>query len=409
MVCISGSGVISDGKSTLDLFDGVEGGGYEEIDGNATSLGFVLRFKDFRYFTAGDLSGGVGKVFAETGMAKSAIRPDGAVTFMKANHHGSLENNPDELLKAIDPDMIIIPCAIKRWALPRDEFIRGAINYFRKKDRDSKISANLKRLIFANCLSTAETRHINPTKNASDFELTNLIKTELGDYETLSFSSIVITAAENTVTTLKDASDTGENILDFTTSTLVGCVYEHYSTLSSPVKTKISHVATCGLPKFPNIEFKLFFKNALPKSGQAKFEKIYGDQKSGKVSANPANFLSCVSRPKRKKYRDDLISTYKDVAVGLALIGSGLINDDLKGQNEDAALVAFGKASKAIAKDDRKEYSSLIEFSKRAFGPINKKLRNMLKRERQKDELHREIMKKLQNDNLFLIGQEGMH
>ena len=407
IVCISGSGAISDGKSTTDIFYGVESKGYTEIDANATSLGFVLRFEDFRYFTAGDLSGDVSTVFADK-MAKNAIDNDGAATFMKANHHGSLANNPDKLLNVIDPDAIIIPCALKRWALPRDEFIRGTIDSFREKDKASGSAFFNKRLIFANRLSTAETVYINSSENAGDFASTNLVKTPSGDYETPNSSSIIIAIGHNTVTTLKRVSDSKTTIMDFKTDKLVGCVYEHYSTLSSPIKTKISNVAVYDLPKFPNFEFKLILKNTLPKKGQTIFEKIYGRQQSGKVFANPAAFVSCVNSSERKKYRDTLVSTYKDVAVGLALLGAGITDSDLEGQNEDAARTALNKITKVIAKSGEDEYSSLIDYSKKTFSSGNKKYKNMLRRDRTQDELHQEVMKKLVNGNFFSISQQGL-
>jgi hypothetical protein len=96
--------------------------GSRAISPNDVSLALVLQWGDFRYFTAGDLSGDEFQSSyydIEKYLVKYLTGPDGPlenrrITVMKASHHGSEHSNHPNTLKSLKPDTIIVCCNIQK-------------------------------------------------------------------------------------------------------------------------------------------------------------------------------------------------------------------------------------------------------------------------------------------------------
>lgn len=114
---------------------------------NSISMAFLLEYGSFSYFTAGDILGDLATEVAE---AVSAHRGPAApgVTIVKANHHGSIENNPKKFYELLKPNLVAVTAA-SRWSLPKQE----GITRLRGDGSPGR------RILFANvfnCQSTAE-------------------------------------------------------------------------------------------------------------------------------------------------------------------------------------------------------------------------------------------------------------
>ena len=72
--------------------------------GNAKSLATIFYYKDFKFFTAGDLTSG-----SEEDLLKNESLPE--VTLYKASHHGSHGSNSQDLLDELNPKAVAISAA----------------------------------------------------------------------------------------------------------------------------------------------------------------------------------------------------------------------------------------------------------------------------------------------------------
>jgi hypothetical protein len=113
LTCYCANGILADGQ---DIVGPKKKKKNREPSPNDLSLAFVLKWGDFRYFTAGDLSGEDTTVYfdVETSLVtylkkqKPAVFPPGAVSIFKASHHGSAHSNQAELLKFVNPQTIVV-------------------------------------------------------------------------------------------------------------------------------------------------------------------------------------------------------------------------------------------------------------------------------------------------------------
>ena len=89
-------------------FDVLNTGNYVNNDatsaGNAKSLATIFYYKDFKFFTAGDLTSG-----SEEDLMKNENLPE--VTLYKASHHGSHGSNSQDLLDELNPKAVAISAA----------------------------------------------------------------------------------------------------------------------------------------------------------------------------------------------------------------------------------------------------------------------------------------------------------
>lgn len=94
---------------TKDLyFDVLDTGNYVQADassaGNAHSLAVIFYYKDFKFFTAGDLTSS-----SEADLLKNEDLPE--VTLYKASHHASSGSNSQELLDTLNPKAVAVSAA----------------------------------------------------------------------------------------------------------------------------------------------------------------------------------------------------------------------------------------------------------------------------------------------------------
>ncbi|HKY62458.1 MAG TPA: MBL fold metallo-hydrolase [bacterium] len=104
--CVVSNGIVGDGSSAPEVVD-ISPATYAGRE-NAASVGLLIEFGDFRYLTAGDLTGG--------GMADGFLTPDvetplaelvGEVDAVHVNHHGSGSSSNEEFVK-IGAQMVFI-------------------------------------------------------------------------------------------------------------------------------------------------------------------------------------------------------------------------------------------------------------------------------------------------------------
>lgn len=75
---------------------------------NIFSIGFVLSYGKFDYFTAGDLQYNGSEEHPWKDMESSVAKVVKEVDAMKANHHGTSNCNGEELLRKLNPNVIVI-------------------------------------------------------------------------------------------------------------------------------------------------------------------------------------------------------------------------------------------------------------------------------------------------------------
>lgn len=89
-------------------FDVLNTGNYiansDKNAGNANSLAVIFYYKDFKFFTAGDLTSS-----SEASLMRNEELPE--VTLYKASHHGSHGSNTQELLNTLNPRGVAISAA----------------------------------------------------------------------------------------------------------------------------------------------------------------------------------------------------------------------------------------------------------------------------------------------------------
>jgi hypothetical protein len=133
LTCYCANGILAKGD---DVLGGQRTTRNKPINPNDVSLAFVLEWGDFRYFTAGDLSGDrtLNSYYnIEEPLVKYLIEgplKDKKITVFKASHHGSEHSNHDELLKAFKPETIIVCCNIMK-QVPSPLFLRRLDTYFK--------------------------------------------------------------------------------------------------------------------------------------------------------------------------------------------------------------------------------------------------------------------------------------
>jgi beta-lactamase superfamily II metal-dependent hydrolase len=150
LVCYCAGGVLANGKD-VDYTDAARENVNNElrkqkaqrnlaIDPNDVSIAWVLEWEDFRYFTAGDLSGdttGLSYYDVEQPLTTYLFGPEGPlenkrITVLKTTHHGSERStwgtSDDGFLSRARPDTVIVPCNITK-KVPSPTFLTKAREY----------------------------------------------------------------------------------------------------------------------------------------------------------------------------------------------------------------------------------------------------------------------------------------
>lgn len=98
ITCLISNGILPDG-SGLNMSD------VDEENENERSMGLLIEYGNFRYWTSGDLTGGG----LQTHDAESLVAPlIGEVDLLHINHHGSLTSSNPSFLDTLQPKVAII-------------------------------------------------------------------------------------------------------------------------------------------------------------------------------------------------------------------------------------------------------------------------------------------------------------
>lgn len=109
-----GNSVLFEGGLTIDclIINGrtiEEALAIEEEDENAHSMGLLISYGNFRYFTAGDLPGGGFSGNEQTVDLESLVAPlVGRVDVLHVNHHGSNTSSNNFFLETLNPSVALI-------------------------------------------------------------------------------------------------------------------------------------------------------------------------------------------------------------------------------------------------------------------------------------------------------------
>lgn len=141
LTCYCANGILADGENVVEQQKKKKQNRHPNP--NDLSLAFVLKWGDFRYFTAGDLSGDTAmKSYydVETGLVKylreKKVFPPEAVTIFKASHHGSEHSNQAELLKFMNPQTIVVSVNDDK-DVPHHVFLERLNNHFKTNAKNN--------------------------------------------------------------------------------------------------------------------------------------------------------------------------------------------------------------------------------------------------------------------------------
>lgn len=144
LTCYCANGILANGT---DLLGAQKRKKNKDISPNDVSLAFVLEWGDFRYLTAGDLSGDrdLSSYYnIEEGLVNyltaGPLRGK-SVTVFKASHHGSEHSNHQDLLNKFKPDTIIVCCNIIK-QVPSPIFLDRLATYFKTNKKATAVFTN---------------------------------------------------------------------------------------------------------------------------------------------------------------------------------------------------------------------------------------------------------------------------
>lgn len=129
--CYCANGILANGEDVL----GTQSRKKKKpstINPNDLSLAFILEWGDFRYFTAGDLSGDPSltsyydietKLLEYLKSPTGPLRDNKTITVFKASHHGSAHSNQPLLFTYLKPDTTVVSCNIMK-EVPSPTFLK---------------------------------------------------------------------------------------------------------------------------------------------------------------------------------------------------------------------------------------------------------------------------------------------
>ena len=147
LTCYCANGILANGKDILGEQKKTK---RKDISPNDVSLAFVLEWGEFRYLTAGDLSGDhdISSYYnIEQHLVDYLTDPnDGplrnkSITVFKASHHGSEHSNHEDLLKTLKPETIIVCCNIQK-QVPSPVFLKRLGRYFTTQTTATAVFTN---------------------------------------------------------------------------------------------------------------------------------------------------------------------------------------------------------------------------------------------------------------------------
>lgn len=140
LTCYSANGILANGANPLGDQKSARN---RDISPNDVSLALVLEWEDFRYFTAGDLSGDPNQQsyydiesHLVNYLADGPLR-DKPVTVLRVSHHGSEHSNQSLLFDRLKPKLIVVSCNTKK-KVPSPVFL-GRLKTYLDANQNSRV------------------------------------------------------------------------------------------------------------------------------------------------------------------------------------------------------------------------------------------------------------------------------
>jgi hypothetical protein len=214
LTCYSANGIVADGKNAGNNIAGSQKGKKNRVfNPNDLSLAFVLEWKseNFRYFTAGDLSGDESQqryYNVEAALVNHLNTVPMTVNVFKVSHHGSERSNLTSTFTRLAPETIVISCNMVK-DVPHQNFLKR-LNDFLGLPADDNSTVIRQTVVFSNDL------YVN-TKNPRYEHLVNMMPAvAASNIETKPDGSLSNIAVKSVVIRRRSGGfyDANENIAD---------------------------------------------------------------------------------------------------------------------------------------------------------------------------------------------------
>lgn len=159
LTCYCANGILANGKNVLKKQRDAR---RKAINPNDVSLALVLEWGDFRYLTAGDLSGATeSKSYYDIESKLVAYLTDPVdgplknkpITVFKASHHGSQHSNQNYLFEKLKPETVVVSCNLQK-RVPSSVFLDRLKTHF--------ASNNAGAIVFTNTMKTVKNKALYP-------------------------------------------------------------------------------------------------------------------------------------------------------------------------------------------------------------------------------------------------------
>ena len=154
LLCLCGAGKLPDGTNVMTDWGNNKNRNLKQSNPNDYSLAWHIEWDGFRYYTGGDLSGDLTtqKYFnIEEPMVEylHALKDDYQVDALKADHHGSTNNNyfkpekgsPKSLFDYFKPETIVVSCNQKK-KCPRAPFVINTNKFLNENNASDLLFVN---------------------------------------------------------------------------------------------------------------------------------------------------------------------------------------------------------------------------------------------------------------------------
>ena len=147
LICYCANGILANGK---DVLGDQKKNKNKAISPNDVSLVLLLEWGDFRYLTAGDLSGDTEQSSyydIEKSMVDYLVEQlgDKKISVFKASHHGSEHSNQTYLFEKLEPKTIVVCCNVQK-QVPSPMFLKRLKKYFKSDPKATVVFTNTMKL-----------------------------------------------------------------------------------------------------------------------------------------------------------------------------------------------------------------------------------------------------------------------
>jgi hypothetical protein len=150
LTCYCANGMLANGT---DVLGSQKSAKKKDISPNDVSLAMLLEWGEFRYLTAGDMSGdeslrayyNIETALVEY-LTNGPLKGGKKITVFKASHHGSEHSNQQDLLTKLSPETIVISSHLKK-SVPSPVFLERLSGYFKGKVGAQVVITNTMRVV----------------------------------------------------------------------------------------------------------------------------------------------------------------------------------------------------------------------------------------------------------------------